>query len=105
MIELELKAAEAVQVFLKHELDEYSQLYDGCKITESRYEDDCVYVEWQTNAVSGTFKIDEDELNSGADPDDVLMEIDTGDDCYEGVERCDSSVKYFWIAILNFPQA
>jgi len=107
MTEFELKAAaaKAVEVFLKYELEDYSHLYDGCKITDSCYEeeDEHVYVDWQTNTVSGTFRIEACELDQDYEPEDVPLEIGTGDDCYESTDQWDNSVKYFWISILKFP--
>lgn len=105
MNENEIKAIDVVNNFLDHEIEDYSYYNDGRKITESEDCEGYVYVCWQSDKVSGKFRIKIEELKKLNGSDNVgNIEIEVcidEEDRYEATKWCDWTVKYFWMALLN----
>jgi hypothetical protein len=101
----ELQVDKIIEYFLDDALSDYSQLLERTKIVNI----DDQTVEVEIGKKSLTFqvllkkefknikKIDEDNYY-----EDVEIEVEVSEDVYEGVRTFDSSIKYFWIALLDF---
>ncbi len=98
MIEHELTAAKAVEEFCKEELSDYSYFNDW-KVVETESHGGTVFVDVEIRDQTVRFKV-----GSGmGNPEDCKLEVDMAEDSWQTVETYSWKVKYFWIALLRFP--
>ena len=107
MINEQLQVARIIECFLEDVLSDYSQLLERAKIVEVCNQTIDVEIGNKSLTFQVIFKkefkafkkIDEDNYH-----DDVEIEVEISEDCYEGVRTYDNSIQYFWIALLSFDE-
>lgn len=105
MTHTELQVGKIIEYFLEDALREYSQLSERAKVVGIN--DQTVDVEIGKKSL--TFQVsfkdsfkDSKEIDDDNYYEDVEIEVEIGEDYYEPVRSFDSSIQYFWIALLDF---
>jgi hypothetical protein len=105
MTHTELQIGKIIEYFLEDALQDYSQLSERAKVVTIN--DQTVDVEIGKKSLTFQVSFKDSFKHSKKIDDDnyyenVEIEVEIGEDYYEPVRSFDSSIKYFWIALLDF---